>query len=292
MEPVPSAVTRTYPPRGPLQQFRFAEATAFSCLRCGASKKSKLITIYRGDWAKRLCNGCYGQLLSLYEVKAGTAADDERAEELAGLLLSLVSQDAQREAERLLLAAETRTRSLSAESVRFIATADYVARHLHTEPGLEWSPATIGLCKAFEAEIVNRILRPLARLTAGVDLGEDRKDRDLSRVATFCSEPNRKPPELGTFAHFLRTVSQKPALQDTSTLARTFLRLSANWVGSQWILEPQGLHFVLTTLTKDYRNRAAHTDELSAQDYRQCREMLVGDKGALWKLVVALEEHK
>ena len=31
---------------------------------------SKLITVYRGDWSKRLCNGCYGRLLSIYEIKA------------------------------------------------------------------------------------------------------------------------------------------------------------------------------------------------------------------------------
>lgn len=83
MEPVPSSVTKRYPPRGPLQQFRFAESTAFNCFRCGDPKKSKLITVYNGDWSKRLCNGCYGRLLSLFEIKAGTAPDDEKAAELA-----------------------------------------------------------------------------------------------------------------------------------------------------------------------------------------------------------------
>jgi hypothetical protein len=89
MEPVPSTVTKAYPQRGPLQQFRFAESIAFSCFRCGETKKSKLITIYSREWSKRLCNGCYGRLLSLYEIKAGTAADDQRADELASALVSL-----------------------------------------------------------------------------------------------------------------------------------------------------------------------------------------------------------
>lgn len=57
MEPIPSTVTKTYPPRGPLQQYRFAEGTAFRCFRCGDTKKSKLITIYSGDWSRKLCNG-------------------------------------------------------------------------------------------------------------------------------------------------------------------------------------------------------------------------------------------
>ena len=118
MEPVPSTVTRTYPPRGPLQQFRFADSTAFSCFRCGNTKKSKLITVYNGNWSKRLCNGCYGRLLSLYEIKAGTAADDERADKLAVALLSMLAVDDQRQAERLFRASQKRAERLSAEAVR------------------------------------------------------------------------------------------------------------------------------------------------------------------------------
>jgi hypothetical protein len=97
-------VTKRYPSRGPLQQFRFAETTAFTCFRCSTSKKSKLITVYNRDWSKRLCNGCYGRLLSRYEIKAGTAPDDERAENLAAALLLMVSREDQRQAERLLRA--------------------------------------------------------------------------------------------------------------------------------------------------------------------------------------------
>lgn len=101
---VPSTLTKIYPKRGPLQQFRFAEATAFRCLRCGASKKAKLITIYRGDESKRLCNGCYGFLLKLYNVKTGTGPHDKRVEELVSLLHSRVSVYEQQQAERLLVA--------------------------------------------------------------------------------------------------------------------------------------------------------------------------------------------
>ena len=46
MESVPSTVIKTYPKRGPLQQFRFAESTAFRCFRCGDTKRPRLITTY------------------------------------------------------------------------------------------------------------------------------------------------------------------------------------------------------------------------------------------------------
>jgi hypothetical protein len=218
MEPVPSTVTKTYPRRGPLQQFRFAESTAFSCFRCGDTKKSKLIAVYNGDWAKRLCNGCYGRLLSLYEIKAGTAADDQRAEDLAAALLAAVTLDDQRQAERLFRTSEKRAERLSAQAVRFIATAEYVAAQLQADLRLEWSPAVIGLCKAVEAEIVSRILLPLATRASREDLTTDKNDKDLERVAAFCADQTRKPPELGVVSHFLQTTIHSHQRRETSVL--------------------------------------------------------------------------
>ena len=132
MKPVPSTVTKTYPQRGPLQQFRFAEATAFRCFMCADTKKSKLIAVYADDWSRRLCNGCYGYLLSLYEIMAGTKSNDERAEELVAALFTTITLDDQREAERVYQAVEKRAERLSPETVRFIATAEYVAGHLQS----------------------------------------------------------------------------------------------------------------------------------------------------------------
>ena len=292
MEPVPSTVTKTYPPRGPLQQFRFADSTAFNCCRCGEAKKSKLITVYRSDWSKRLCNGCYGRLLSLYEIKAGTAADDQRADELASALLSVVALDDQRQAERLFKAAESRAELLSAEAMRFIATAEHVARQLQAEPQLEWSPAVIGLCKAVEAEVVCRILRPLAAQASRTDLSTDHNDKDIGRIAAFCANSSRKPPELGTFAHFLQSVIHSQQRHGTSALIGSFLRLTADWVGSNWLLDPQGFHRTLGVLTSAFRNRAAHIDELGKEDYLSCREFVIGSDGILWRLVLATERHR
>ncbi len=292
MEPVPSTLAKAYPQRGPLQQFRFAQSTAFHCFRCGATKKSKLITVYGRDWSRRLCNGCYGRLLSLYEIKAGTAADQQRAEELTTALLALVSEDDQCQAERLLRASETRAERLSPEALRFIATAEHLAGELQAEPQLEWSPAVIGLCKGVEAEVVCRLLRPLAERASHADLTGDKDDKDLNRVVAFCAAADRKPPELGTFAHFLQTVIHSRHRRDTSVLIGVFLKLTAEWVGSQWLLDPHGLHHALATLTTDFRNRAAHIDELAQEDYLRCRELVIGPEGILWRLLLAVERHR
>lgn len=292
MQPAPSSITKTYPPRGPLQQFRFADSIAFGCFRCGDAKKSKLITIYGGDWSKKLCNGCYGRLLSLYEIKAGTAPEDERADALTAALLNMAAADDVRKAENLFRASEERAERLSAEGLRFIATAEFVAGNLDASPQLEWSPAVIGLCKALEAELVNRVIKPLTRLAIHVDLTADKADKDFSRIAAYCSGSAQKPPELGSFAHFLQTVIHSKQRRETSTLARIFLKMMADWPGSLWLLNPDGLHRSLTNLTVRFRNPAAHIEELGRQDYIACRDAVIGANGALWQLIVATEPRR
>jgi hypothetical protein len=287
--PIPSDITKTYASRGPLQQYRLAESIAFTCFRCGQNKKSKLVTVYGADWSRELCNGCYGQLLSLYEIKAGTAPDDQRADELASALLAFVGLDEQRRAEERILASENRAQRLSGEALRFIATAEHVAEKLEPQPYLEWSPAVIGLCKAVEVEVVSRLLRPLAVQASVADLRMDRKDKDLKGIATFCVDPSRTPPNLGTFAHFLQTAINSEERRWTSPLIGSFLKLTTRWTGSNWLLDPHGFHPMLSSLTERFRNRAAHIDELAKADYDACRAIVIGSEGILWRLLVATE---
>lgn len=291
MEPVPSHLEKRYPARGPLQQFRFREPTAFSCFRCGTSKTSKLITIYGGDWSKRLCNGCYGRLLSIYDVKAGAKPDEAAAELLADALLGLLGKQEQRQAEQRLATKESRAKLLSTAAFRFLATAEHVAASLDGIEALEWSPALIGLCKALEIELVERVMRPLALSCSGQNLSSDIGDRTVARVARFCAAPDRQPPpELGSIAHFLRVLENQD-VRTNSITGRAFLALTRNWTGSDWILSTTGLQAGLATLTREFRNRAAHIDELSKLDYDRCRDLVIGQDGLLWRLLVATVVH-
>ncbi len=292
LNPIPSTLTKTYSQIGPLQQFRFAKATAFDCFRCSKSKKSKSIVIYRSEGSKRLCNGCYGYLRSLYKVKAGTSPDHKKIEQLSAYLLGAVKVDKQKQAERLLLTSENRANRLSSEALRFLATTEYLADSLRSEIDLEWSPVIIGLCKTVETEVVNCLIRPLAQQAESLDLASDKRDRDIGRVAAFCADPSRKPPELGTIAHFIQTVFHSRQRRHTSELMRAFLRLATDWNGSQWLLDPDGLRLAIVTLTTEFRNKAAHIDELTEVDYRRCRELVVGSEGILWKLVTSVEGHR
>lgn len=292
MKPVPFEIEKTYQARGPLQQYRLTQAAAFICFRCEASKKSKLVAVYGDDWSRRLCNGCYGRLLSIYEIKVGMAPDDERADALASVLLSLVSLNEIAQAERLLGASEKRAELLSPAAVRFISTSEHVSKQLTSQPELEWSPAVIGLCKSVELEAVRLLLQPLAEQLAGADLAADRTDKDYGRIVAFCSDPTRRPPELGTITHFLRTLANSKQRRQQSVFLQGFLKMASNWSGSHWVLDESGLASFLHLLTVEYRNPAAHTTELGRAEYAKCREFVLGEDGGLWKLLVSTVRHR
>ncbi len=150
----------------------------------------------------------------------------------------------------------------------------------------------IGLCKAVEAQVVARVLVPLASKAGGSDLSADKNDKDIGRVAAFCADPTRKSPELGTFLHFLQTAIHSRERRETSALLGDFLRLTGEWTGSNWLLDSTAFHRSLTVLTADFGNRAAHIDELGRQDYLGCRQLVIGTEGVVWRLLLATERHK
>ena len=136
------------------------------------------------------------------------------------------------------------------------------------------------------------LLQPLAKASQSGDLSADRADKDIGRVAIFCAEPTRKPPELGTIAHFLQTVAHSESRRATSVLIRTFLGMLSGWTDAAWVLSPSGLHRGLARLASEFRNPAAHTDELSEGDYRACRDLVIGGEGMLWRLHLASQPHR
>ena len=293
MKPASAEIQKEYARRGPMHQYRLHEATAFRCFRCGESKKSKLLTTYEEDWRRLLCNGCYGRLLSLYEIKAGTGSDDENATALAALLLSLYNQEQAHGAERLFQLSEHRARFLTPNTLRFIATSEHISKMLVTVSDLDWSSAIIGLCKAVETEVIARILIPLAQAATSSDIRADTQDKDIGRVAKFCADTEAmKPPELGSFAHFLQTALNSESRRTTSPMIGSLFNLFLTWPDSAWLADSKGFHQCITRLTREFRNRAAHVDLLCQSDYNACRALVIGEHGMLWKLILATQAHK
>lgn len=280
-------VVKTYPPRGSLQQFRLAAPTAFVCFRCQSAKKSRLWCLYRGDWERPLCNGCYGRLLSLYEVAAGTGADDERAAALGELVANLVRTEDVRRALLLNSVASERARHLSDQSQRFLGTAEYIARSLAGRTDLDWSAAIIGLCKAVEAELLVRLIEPLRGRAQSLDLDADESDPQLGRVARYCSGQSATPPELGAIRMFVETAVHSKERASRSLLIGLLRSQVGDWPYSDWLLARDGVVTALSKLTTAYRNPAAHLETLNEGDYAACFSLVVGEGGILWHLVNA-----
>jgi hypothetical protein len=284
-------ITKEYPSRGPLSQFRFDKSISFTCFRCGQYKTSKLITVYNNDWTKRLCNGCYGSLLSIYDIKKGQQEIDLKVEELSTILLKLVDENNIRQQSERIYLKINQAKHLSPSSMKFFATSEYVAETLTKEANLDWSPAIIGLCKAFELEIVDRLMNPLKEFCKDLHLPEtDLKDKDFGRIASYCSGKSIKLPELGVIKHFISTaVNSKERMENSVFLRDGFKNFLLRRPNSNWIIDKNGMMFGIDKLTNNFRNKAAHTDELERLDYEDCKQHVFGEGGIMWELIISTQ---
>lgn len=285
----PAHIIKEYPQRGVMKQYRFEKAIAFSCFRCNSEKKAKLITIYNSNWNKKLCNGCYGRLLSIYEIKAGAKSDDEKVEALANLLLNLVTENEVNISIKRLGIKENRIEYLDPLTNRFLASAEHISSKLDKDYSLDWSPVVIGLCKSFENELVSKIIRPFKKFCKDRNFEEDQKDKDIGRIAKYIMSPNSKDPELGTFGYFLQTSLNSKSRRETSELIKSFYEFLTQYPYSSWVLDKTGLLHSIEIITKEYRNKAAHIEELSQSDFENCKNILIGEQGILWKLNLSIK---
>lgn len=281
-------IVKRYPQRGPLHQYRLAAATKFYCCRCGQVKTSKLTVAIHGDWHFLLCNACYGRLLSIWEVKAGDLADEDRHAELIRLLQGLVGEAEVARARSFVLARDERSYRLSQTALTMLATAEAVAQGFTSIKAteLDWSAAIIGLCKAVEIEATRLIGGALSAATAQADLSSDLSRREFSHMARFCA--SGEFIELGRLASFLKAAS-KSSLAEASPLVSALREVLSQWPHSDWLVANEGFASKVKELAKRYRNPAAHTALLNHSDFESCSDAVQGSSGLLWGLLVAVE---
>ncbi len=170
---------------------------------------------------------------------------------------------------------------------RFIDSAEQLSSFL-TGLSLDWSGVVITYCKALELEGVERLVEPLrGRLRQDGVPKDDLEDKDIGRIARYCVGRGDTPPELGVIQHFLATAAHSKQRAQRSVVIRTFRGLVADWPGGAWILEDDGAIGGLSRLTREFRNRAAHTGELGEEDAAGCRDLVIGPEGLLPALVRA-----
>ena len=279
-------IIKTYPQRGPLRQYRLATSTSFVCFRCGMGKTSKLVSTARADWDRLLCNGCYGHLLSIWDIKAGSLEEGSRDAALLEMLATAASAAEVARAQSRLIASAPHYAQLSETARQMLATAHAVAPTLRGATGLDWSVAIIGVCKAVEVEAVHRIAEPLRLAASGQDMTVEMKDGDFARVARYC-DGRANAPELGSLVHFLRTAANSKKRAETSVLVTALRAVAKAWPSADWLFTKGGFTDVVEQLTREYRNPAAHTALLDEEDFARCSRLVLGQDGLLWRLIVA-----
>ena len=279
-------IVKTYPQRGPLQQYRLAASTSFLCSRCGSGKTSKLVSTVQADWSRLLCNGCYGYLLSIWDIMAGRMEDNSRDAALIQVLASALSSEEVTRALSRLIASTPDAAQLADAAQRMLATAHAITASLRKATELDWSVAIIGLCKAIEVESIHRIAEPLRLAVSNADISIEMRDPDFARIARYCVG-KAKAPELGSLAHFLRTAANSKKRATTSTLVAALRSLARAWPGADWLFTDDGFTAEVEHLTREYRNPAAHTALLDEEDFARCADLIQGDDGLLWRLIVA-----
>ncbi len=256
-------------------------------MRCEQAKTAKLVATSGDDHRGLLCNGCYGYLLSVWELRAGVQPDAERDNDLLHLLESAVTAAQVEEGRAVLLAREARAASLSAEAQTLLSTAEAV--HAGLVPwqatDLDWSVAALPLCKAVEVEIGRLIAQPLREMARGLDLGPDAARGELKAMVKYCRSTSDTHMMLGPFIGFLNGVTA-PESAD-GPLATAVRGMSRAWPYADWLFNPDGLAAALDQLRVRYRNPAAHTEILDQTAFEGCSSLVGGPDGLLWRLLLS-----
>jgi hypothetical protein len=143
---------------------------------------------------------------------------------------------------------------------------------------LDWSVAVIGLCKAFEVEVIRRLREPMRDQLRTLDLIRDFGDRVTRELALYVAGKTSRPPALGTIAFIFGLAGKASAATSASPLLEA-IRGAAVAGKSDWLIAGGGFAATVRDLTRQYRNRAVHIDSLGRPDFDMCRELLFGSAG-------------
>ena len=163
---------------------------------------------------------------------------------------------------------------------KYLRTAHTVAQVLENT-ALDWSPAIIALCKAVENELVMRLFEPLRQKTACQPFSFNLGTRTLNSVGRYLTTSGAYVPSFIAISNFLYVAGVRPR---ATSLTRAFIDSIQESPQRHWLLAGDGLPDALTTLATDYRNNAAHSSELSAEDFRACKALVALPGGILARL--------
>jgi hypothetical protein len=197
-------------------------------------------------------------------------------------------------------AAEALGRDLAAErglrltrlGDRHLGTARIVADHLSRldagDPVL-WSPVVSALSSALEVELRYRVIDRMREVLIsrfGPDLA---LSGEYAKFSAYCkAQPGSGRMEIGAIARFLASAATDARSSSPSQLGRLFRKLLDASPRPEWLGDPGALAAEVSAFTRDYRNPAAHGEEIARDAGQACLTYVAGDGGLLWRVVSAL----
>ena len=93
---------------------------------------------------------------------------------------------------------------------------------------------------------------------------------------------------MGAIARFLTSAATDARSRAPSQLGRLFRKLLDASPKPEWLGDPGALAAEIKEFTRDYRNPAAHGEEIARVAGQRCLTYVAGDGGLLWRVVYAV----
>ena len=281
-------VVAALPSRGDVRQYRVTRSVQFRCVRCGRAKTARLIALLGNDTAHPLCNGCYGNILARHPAPRGSNSSDSRARAVA-VEVEVSIERAEEVGRRIAVEHGLRLTPLG---VRHLGTARIVADHLDgLDAGVPvlWSPVVSALSSSLEVELRYRVIDRMR----DVLLAGSRRDMNLpseyAKFAAYCkAEPGSGRMEMGAIARFLSLASTDARSATPSQIGRLFRKLLEASPKAEWLGDPGALAGEIGAFTREFRNPAAHGEEIDRAAGQRCLTYVAGDGGLLWRIAYAV----
>jgi len=284
-------IIKKYPKKGPLSQFRFEKVISYACFRCKSVKTSKLISICNDEWDFKLCNGCYGRLISLYEIHRGQKSNEDKIEQINETITDIQKQFSE-SLDILIKNYSNKNTHLDNLTNKYLATANLLYEKLPKREYIEWSPAILCLCKSVENELINKIISPLKKIASETINENPSEDKRTIKIEKYIYGKSNIPPELGAISFLFELLSNSEKWKQNNPIFNLIKSYCQKRPFSDWIYSKNGAAKSLNELCQKYRNIAAHISDLKIEDYEKCLSLVCAKNGILDKICTTSSKVK
>ena len=168
-------------------------------------------------------------------------------------------------------------------SQTFLVTGFYLYNYAirNSSRLFDTSVSSVAFSKCIETEIEQKIILPFKEhFEENFKLGDllfDLKDEHLKRISLYLANKSLKPPELGSFAYFIKNVIRSKKRAEISGSIKAFKSFCQTRKNPDFFLDENNLCSKLVLISTRYRNGSAHTEILPVEKLIEFYNLLFRD---------------